>query len=270
MLTGLKGLHKLELKQSLNHNTSDSDITIGTESLIPKNIDEIPSGPNTDYTVWISQKFNNLPYCPVNVESITPGGAKHYSCYITSTIEDIDNYLDLLEALASMTEQDTMSIYIDSPGGFVCSGVIIASFIVRCKGTVTTIARGLCASAGSLIWSAGQVCIAEPFALFMWHMSIHGDNGNSLKIKNDAQTQVEYVKNILLNVSLKKGHLTEEEVEKICTDPDYVRWIPADEMIKRMAGRNENIENITVLNGEIVHTDDDNDTQWTEIPAEGE
>lgn len=181
-----------------------------------------------------SELFSTMEYCPVYTVLDNDKGGKDYIARITGIIGDISQYVCLLEYLATMKENDNITIYIDSPGGQINTGVTICTHIAYCQGVVTTYACGTCASAGSLIWSAGHVCLVAPTASLMWHMSSHMDLGNSIAIRNTAACQVEFVKKVLLNASCKKGHITQEEVDRICTDPDYTIWISAKEMQQRL------------------------------------
>lgn len=224
----------------------DSDIKFGSEGFIvlsdvANSSIELPSGdPNQNYGIGtsaaaISNRLNNVPYCPISVLGKNDKDGFVYNAKLSGAIEDVVDYLDLLECLATMKENDEIIITIDSPGGYVHTGVLICTHILMCRGHVRTHAVGLCASAGSLIWSAGHTCTVEPTALLMWHMSSHMDCGNSLAIQSEATLQVHFVRTVLLAASEKKGHITKEEIERICTDPNVAIYITAEEMTKRLA-----------------------------------
>ena len=176
----------------------------------------------------------NESYCPVYLKSQNESGGKFFECFITSSIEGIHEYFGLLEILGMMVEGDEIDIYIASPGGLICSGSAISTMITECKGKVNTIATGICASAGSLIWSAGHHPKVEPTAVLMWHMSAHFASGNSKLIQIEAQRMVDHVKHVFLTASVEKGHITVEEMEIICKEPDREIWISAEEMTKRL------------------------------------
>lgn len=201
------------------------------------------SGANVNYLA----KFNNVPYCPIEFLGEDTEGGKHFKTIIKDTIEDIDKYLDLLECLSTMTEKDSIIIEIDSPGGYIHTGVILSTYIRDCAGTTITDAIGLCASAGSLIWSSGKICKVSPLATFMWHMSSHMDGGNSVAIWKNADIQISYVRDVLLKHSLDKGHITQQEIDKICTDVTEAVWITAPEMIKRLEDHARQQENPDTL-----------------------
>lgn len=169
-----------------------------------------------------------LPYCPVKIIQKPEGGFTYYS-YITGPVRDVDTYIDLIDTLFIATEKDTYYIYIDSPGGLVSSGGIIASAIHHSRAEVFTVARGICASAAALIHSAAQKDhqLVGDFALMMYHMSSHFDFGTSTKILEHAKNQVRYVNECLLNKALADGHFTQEEFDKIQNGVEI--FVPADE-----------------------------------------
>lgn len=190
----------------------------------------------SEYTDTWKEANKVIPYCPVYVSKSTENDTLVATAYITGQVADLSEYVDLVDLLEVMKENDLLVIYIDSPGGYVATGAAIASCIDTCKGKVIGIARGLCASAGSLIWSACHICVAEPFANFMYHMSSHFDMGNSEGIRERAAIQVDYVENCLLRIARDKGHITEDEMIKIARGKENV-FISAQEMTKRLAGR---------------------------------
>ena len=187
----------------------------------------------TEYTDTWKEANKIIPYCPVYVSRNQETDSMVATAYITGQVADLSEYVDLVDLLEVMKENDLLVIYIDSPGGYVATGAAIASCIDTCKGKVIGIARGLCASAGSLIWSACHICIAEPFANFMYHMSSHFDMGNSEGIRERAAIQVGYVTDCLLKVAFDKGHITKEEMRKIALGKENV-FISAQEMHRRL------------------------------------
>lgn len=188
---------------------------------------------------YVDPSKQSKAYCPVFKVGVLNDGVC-YVAYISGQITETDNYISLIDTLMTMNEHDIITIYIDSPGGYVSSGGLIASAIDSCKGTVKTIARGLCASAAALIHSSAkrENITVTPFAVMLYHMSSHSDMGVSTRIEQSAAKQVEYVNSTLLSKALEDGHITQEEFAKIQTGEDII--IPAAEWIKRTSnGGNE-------------------------------
>ena len=123
-------------------------------------------------------------WCPVYEIGKTPSGGTIYFASVTSHVNLLHEYIVLLNTLYEMTENDIIEINIDSPGGYITTATQICTAMRQCRGRVMTHASGLCASAGSLIWSCGQYVSIGDNANFMWHMSSHYDFGNSIRIKD--------------------------------------------------------------------------------------
>lgn len=184
-------------------------------------------------TRFTDESRGNINKCPIYISQNGSDQSLFITAYITGIITDVYDYVDLLEILNVATAADKIYIFIDSPGGFVSTGAHIASCISRCKAKVITVARGICASAGSLIWSAGDVCLLSPFAVFMYHMSSHMDFGNSYGIMRRASNMVTYVKTVLLKNAYDKGHITDEDMDNLANNTKNV-YIDAVTMQKRL------------------------------------
>lgn len=174
-----------------------------------------------------------LPYCPIKIFERSDGSRK-YCAYLTGPIYDVENYVDLLDTLLMASENDEYYIFIDSPGGMIASGGIIASAIHHSRAQVFTVARGICASAAALIHSAAkkECQLAGDFAVMMYHMSSHFDSGTSTKILERANNQVRYVNECLLNKALADGHFTQDEFNRIQSGDEI--FVPASEFLHRV------------------------------------
>lgn len=181
-----------------------------------------------------AKAFDNADWCPTCTIGKTEAGGDVYFSSINKNVSLIHEYTGLLDILYTATDKDIIEINIDSPGGYITTATQICTAIKACKGLVYTHASGMCASAGSLIWSVGHHVSVGELANFMWHMSSHGGYDNSLGVANEANFQIDYVKEILLDISLKRGFITEEEVFKICDNPHEAVWVSASEMRQRI------------------------------------
>ena len=158
------------------------------------------------------------PQTPVIQIYETRNSTNHndYVVYISQCILNEGNYYaELITLLKTLTSASKVVVYIGSPGGSLYSGAMIASAIRNCKAEVTTVAIGVVASAAALIWSYGKRRIAMPGSMLMFHMSSHGDYGNSAEIKIRAENTVRYVKEIAIDPLVAQGLLTAEEAEII-------------------------------------------------------
>ena len=210
---------------------------------IPAAIPTMPAHTQAPLTVrnlttnWIDPTSQQVQKtCPIYPEAKPNGGYK-FSAYITGSISDVDDYLDLIDCLLTATDKDEFYIYLDSPGGMISAGGAIASAIDICQAEVYAVVRGLCASAAALIMSSvkkGNIQVS-PFAVVMLHGSAHMDSGPSVKIAEHAQNQVRYVNEILLAKALEEGQLTQEELGRINNGEEI--FMSASEFTQKIGGK---------------------------------
>lgn len=252
-MTKLQDFWDNTLSKPYKHSTESFNIDASTEELqagidsstvipgvFPHNVQPgamVPPPPQKqlDWFDILNIEVNKMLWCRLYpTGKATKAGGKIFCAHLNDEITEFKEYLHLVDHIYKMEPNDLLHMQISSPGGYITTATQICSAMDHCKGKIITIATGICASAGSLIWSCGHECKVGPYANFMWHMSSHGDWGCSLTIRDEANYQVSYVRDVLLKIALEKGFITEEEVTKICTDPNYARWIPASEMQKRI------------------------------------
>lgn len=181
-----------------------------------------------------------MPYCPVKIIS-RPDGSLLFTAHLVGDIKDVDDYIDLIDTLLVAREQDEYHIYIDSPGGYISAGSIIASAIEHSQAQVYTHAVGLCASAACLIHNAAKEdhALAGDFGILMIHMSLHSDQGVSSQIADRANDQVRYVLTNLLTQAKDMGYVYEDELETIKTGQNI--YISAKEFRARIAAHKKGV-----------------------------
>lgn len=239
-------------------NINDDDIQEQNQNTTKIN-DTIDEGINTEGTIVTEDNFDNdalntdvvpnecmatftkigddktAKCCPLYVAEVE--NKRIFHCYITGPIQDVDNFVPLIDALFTATENDTFYIFLDSPGGMIASGGIISSMVHHTPAVVYTIARGLCASAAALIHSSaknGYSRVSE-HAVLMYHMSSHYDTGFSTRIADRAANQVRYVNECLLNKAVQEGHITQEEFDKIQYGEEF--FVHASDFKRRIGGK---------------------------------
>ena len=223
---------------SFNNTISDlNSINIKMDDPVGQPVDTPGTHNPHQPTPWLHffSECNKMEWCRLYKLGTTEDGGDVWQTHINDEVSSLTNYFHMIDHIHRMKSGDIMYIDISSPGGYICTATQICSAISTTKGKVITKATGMCASAGSLIWSSGHECLIEDYALFMWHMSSHMDFGCTISIRDEADYQATYVKSVLLKVAFDKGFITEEEVDRICTDPNYAKWISANEMRQRVA-----------------------------------
>ena len=89
---------------------------------------------------WVDPCSSKKPnVCPVYVD-IRPDGSKVFTAYISGPISDVTDYVTLIDTLLAAKPNDIYYVVLDSPGGAIASGSIIASAIWKSQAKVITFA----------------------------------------------------------------------------------------------------------------------------------
>ena len=117
--------------------------------------------------------------------------------------------------LESENPKKEISMYSNSPGGVVTSGLAISDTMQYIKAPVTTVCMGMAASMGSLLLTAGakDQRVALPNARIMVHQPSGGFRGQASDIERHAE-DIRYTKRRLNEIYVHHTGRTYEEVEK--------------------------------------------------------
>jgi len=117
--------------------------------------------------------------------------------------------------LESENRKKEISMYVNSPGGVVTSGLAIYDTMQYIKSPVTTVCMGMAASMGSLLLCAGAAGqrVALPNARIMVHQPSGGFRGQASDIERHAEDIIK-LKRRLNEIYVKHCGRTLEEVEK--------------------------------------------------------
>ena len=151
--------------------------------------------------------------------------------FISGEINDINSNIIISELLYldSINHED-ISIYINSPGGSITSGLAIMDTMNYIKSDVSTICVGMAASMGAFLLSCGKKGkrYILPNAEVMIHEPLGGVEGQATEIKIVAEhiEKVRYKLNKLLST------LTKQKYEKIVNDTDRDYYLTAQDAKK--------------------------------------
>ena len=132
-------------------------------------------------------------------------------------------YLDMIEP------GKEISFIINSPGGYVTSGMAIYDTMKAIKSPVSTVCMGFAASMGSILLSAGAKGkrYIYPHAKVMIHQPSGGAQGQSSDIQIQAQEISKTKKQSAQILADNCG----QTFEKIMTDFDRDHWMDASESV---------------------------------------
>jgi ATP-dependent Clp protease protease subunit len=143
------------------------------------------------------------------------------------TDESANRVVAQLLLLSAEDPERDISLYINSPGGSVYSGMAIYDTMQFVKNDVATYALGMAASMGQLLLCAGAAGkrYALPHARIMMHQPSGGIGGTAADVAIQAEQMV-YTKKMFQECVARHTGQTLEQIE---TDSDRDRWFTADE-----------------------------------------
>ena len=130
-----------------------------------------------DLIVPLDDVQKNLPWdCykyekTANVKNIPPYLYNEYHIYIYSSIEEQHLYTDLFQIIRNCSNFDVIHIYINSPGGDICTLCSFASAIEESDAYVICHVDGDAFSAAFILAFMGDDVIISKFAQLMAHNS---------------------------------------------------------------------------------------------------
>lgn len=129
--------------------------------------------------------------------------------------------------LESNDNKKDISMYINSPGGSVYSGLGIYDVMQYIKPDIATVNMGLAASMAFVIAAAGKKGkrMSLPHARFMQHQPLGGAEGQSSDIQIVAK-EIQKLKEELYKII---AHHTGQEYDKVYADCDRDYWMTAVE-----------------------------------------
>ena len=167
---------------------------------------------NLEADIPMPPPYGGLP--PTITRTPNEKGGQKFVVQLVDVIGPLTQYLEVLTVLDYATEQDEVEIMIDTPGGDVYTTQLLVERMTNCRAPVTTIASGLVASAGTMLWFYGKNKRVDRWARFLFHCSSHGDWGKSLQIQENSTNLVNYIMNLLAQM-LAEGFISGAEYDKM-------------------------------------------------------
>ena len=142
--------------------------------------------------------------------------------------DDVANIITAqLLFLESLDSSADISLYINSPGGKVSSGLAIYDTMQLVKPAVSTICTGMAASMGSVLLCAGEKGkrSALPHSKVLIHQPLGGAHGQASDILIAAK-EIEKTRNELISIIANHSGTP---FEKVFADADRDYWMSAEE-----------------------------------------
>ena len=132
--------------------------------------------------------------------------------------------------LESQDPDKDISLYINSPGGSVTSGMAIYDTIKYIKCDVSTICMGMAASMGAFLLSSGTK--GKRYALPNSEIMIHQPLGGMQGQASDMQIAARHIQRTKEKLNAILAENTGRSIEEIATDTDRDNWLTAEQALE--------------------------------------
>jgi ATP-dependent protease ClpP protease subunit len=156
--------------------------------------------------------------------------ASHIHFYLSESIGEPDQYIDLIHRIMTAGSADTIFIHLNTPGGQLDTGVQIINAIQNSQARVVTILEGVAYSLGTLIFLVGDEMIVNDHCMMMFHNFNSGlvGKGNEITLELDATNKWFAT----LSKQIYVPFLTEEELHRLSRGEDF--WMQSAEIRRRL------------------------------------
>ena len=151
--------------------------------------------------------------------------------FLADEVNDVTASLVVAQLLylESVDPDAEISLYINSPGGSVTSGLAIYDTMNFIKCDVSTICIGMAASMGAFLLSSGAK--GKRFALPNSEIMIHQPSGGSQGQATDIKIQAEHIIKIRDQLNAILAANTGKPIETIAADTERDNFMSADEAL---------------------------------------
>ena len=189
----------------------------------------------------MKNNIKNLNLVPMVIEQ-SSRGERAYDIYsrllrerIIFVVGPIEDYMAnvIIAQILFLESEDPkkdISLYINSPGGSVSSGMAIYDTMQFCKPDISTLCIGQAASMGAVLLAGGadKKRFALPNSRVMIHQPLGGFQGQSADIQIHAQ-EIQKVRESLNSILSKH---TGNDINKISKDTDRDNFMNANEAME--------------------------------------
>ena len=152
-----------------------------------------------------------------------------YTAYLASPIEEPDLYNQLCHLLDVATDEMTIVLDINTPGGSIDSATKILHSLSKTKAHTKAIINGTVASAGTIIALSCKELEIAKYTQFMIHNYSTGTQGKG----HEVMAYIQFTdKNLKVTFrEIYKDFLTEAEMDSVIKGEDM--WLNAEEVLTR-------------------------------------
>ena len=163
-------------------------------------------------------------------EFFTKNTGNQYEFYLSGEIDSADNYIPWFDVIRNAREQDTIKIYINSPGGDLYTALQFLRVMGECEAHLITSVEGCCMSAATMIFLSGHEYQVTPHSLFMFHNYSGGVFGKGGEQYDQIQYERAWSEKFMNEVY--KDFLTTDEIQSMLNNKDI--WMTSGQVLERI------------------------------------
>ena len=152
--------------------------------------------------------------------------AQLHEFYLSGPIEDPENYVEWFDIIRNAGVQDTVRIYINSPGGDLYTAIQFLRVMGDSEAHIVCSVEGACMSAATMIFLAADEYEITPYSTFMFHDYSSGTFGKGGEQFDQIQFERAWSKKFMQEIY--SGFLTETEVDSMMQNKDI--WMDHQEV----------------------------------------
>lgn len=153
-----------------------------------------------------------------------------YKFHIKGQIGSPDEFEEIIDVIDGATEKDILEVHLNTEGGDITTTLELVYSLKKSPAHKHMVICGLCASAGTIIMTAGDSFEIEPHCSFMFHNYSGGSYGKGNEVHAQVEFERKWSKNLMSMVY--KDVLTTSEIKKMLDGQDY--WMTATEVAERI------------------------------------
>ena len=146
-----------------------------------------------------------------------------------SSESDVD-LKDFKEALDKLSDNSTLNMYVNSPGGSVFAASTMATMLERAKETkkikINAYVDGLCASAASFLIMPSDDIKLYTNSMLMIHKPLSFVWGNADEMQKEIDVLNKIQENVMLPLYMKKAKVKEDEIRELINNET---WLSSEE-----------------------------------------
>lgn len=148
---------------------------------------------------------------------------KEFTMYTSAYVHEANDLASMMQALRrSEDENDTLDIYIDSPGGYIKELLkLYTTTKGMFTGKTTTILDPEGSSCGAMLFCIGDTRVFPEFGHLMFHNYSTGAGGKGQEVLADVNFSDPHIKSVFRRLMVEPGFFNEEEFTDLTKGVDF-------------------------------------------------